>query len=136
MSRIKNVQMVQDVYFNSEGAKREIAYFSLGWDVENCVEGFINNLASHQITESVINAHHLLPEWVANPKAHAAAIQDHLEMRTGYHKIIKPNTDQKKIARSVGTNLTALSKQQVDCLMLQAQALTELQVKLYCPSLN
>ena len=58
MSRIKNVQMVQDVYFNSEGAKREIAYFSLGWDVENCVEGFINNLASHQITESVINAHH------------------------------------------------------------------------------
>jgi NTE family protein len=54
---------------------------------------------------------------------------------TDYDSIDKPTEAEKKIARSVGTNLTALSKSQVDCLMKQAECLTELQLKLYCPTL-
>jgi NTE family protein len=59
MARIKKAQMVSDVYENAETMKKEIAYFSLAWDVENCIPGFIRNLESKNIIEEVINAHHL-----------------------------------------------------------------------------
>lgn len=135
MSRIKKVQMVQDVYNNAGGANKQIAYFSLGWDVENCIPGFIRNLESKQITQSVIEAHQLKSEWVEDPGKYEAAITDYLKSRLDYAVIEKPTQEEKKIARSVGTNLTCLSKSQVDCLIKQAEALTELQVKLYCPGL-
>lgn len=135
MSRIKKAQMVQDVYENAETANRQIAYFSLAWDVENCIPGFINNLAKKQIAQSVIEAHQLKPEWVANPHEYEIAITEYLKTKTGYAAIDKPTPEERKIARNVGTNLTSLSKIQVDCLMKQAACLTELQVKLYCPSL-
>lgn len=135
MSRIKKVQMVQDVYNNAGGANKQIAYFSLGWDVENCIPGFVNNLASKQITQSVIEAHQLKPEWVANPKEYEAVITSYLKDRLHYAAIAKPTPEEKKIARRVGTNLTSLSKSQVDCLIKQAEALTEIQVKLYCPGI-
>jgi NTE family protein len=135
MSRIKKQQMVRNVYDNAATANKQIAYFSLGWDIENCIPGFINNLAKKQITEAVISAHDLLPEWVADPKTHATAITDYLKRKVDYAGIPKPTIEERKIARSVGTNLTALSKRKVDCLMKQAEALTELQVKLYCPDL-
>jgi NTE family protein len=135
MSRIKKVQMVQDVYDNAGGANKQIAYFSLGWDVENCISGFVHNLESKQITQSVIEAHQLKPEWVSDPKLYEEVIINYLKERLNYAGINKPTVEEKKIARSVGTNLTALSKSQVDCLMKQAEALTGLQVKLYCPSL-
>jgi NTE family protein len=135
MSRIKKVQMMQDVYNNAGTANKQIAYFSLGWDVENCISGFIRNLASKQITHTVIEAHRLKPEWVSDPEKYETAITDYLKTRLNYAAIDKPTAGEKKIARSVGTNLTSLSKSQVDCLIKQAAALTELQVKLYCPTL-
>jgi NTE family protein len=135
MSRIKKVQMVQDVYNNAATSKREIAYFSLGWDTENSIPGFIRNLASGQITQAVFQAHQLKPEWVADPTAYEGAITDHLKTRLNYTAIEKPTQEEKNIARAVGTNLTSLSKSQVDCLIKQTEALTEIQVKLYCPSL-
>lgn len=135
MSRIKKVQMVQDIYDNTDGANKQIAYFSLGWDVENCIPGFINNLSNKEITQSVIDAHQLNPEWVADPKQYEEVISSYLIQRLNYDAINKPTAEEKKIARSVGTNLASLSKQKVDCLIKQAEALTELQVKLYCPSL-
>jgi NTE family protein len=135
MSRIKKAQMVEDIYDNAATTKKQIAYFSLGWDVENCIPGFIENLADKHITQSVIDALQLPAEWVTEPKKFKVELQKYLEEKTNYAAILKPTTDEKKIARSVGTNLTALSKQQVDSLMKQAECLAELQVKLYCPSL-
>lgn len=135
MTRIKNAQMVQDVYDNAATVQKQIAYFSLGWDVEDCIPGFIRNLGNKKITAAVIAAQQLKPEWVEHPEQYAPAIRLHLENRTGYAAIPKPTPEEKKIARTVGTNLTALRKEQVDCLIKQAAALTELQVKLYCPSL-
>jgi NTE family protein len=133
MSRIKKVQMVRNVYDNAGGANKQIAYFSLGWDVENCIPGFVRNLESKQITQAVIEAHKLRPEWVNEPKEHQEAIINYLKERLNYAGIAKPTIEEKKIAMAVGTNLTSLSKSQVDCLIKQAEALTELQVKLYCP---
>jgi NTE family protein len=60
-----------------------------------------------------------------------------LENNVGYKKIYSERltTEQLKIARGVGTNLTTLSKEQIDCLSGHAANITELQVKLYCPAL-
>jgi NTE family protein len=135
MSRIKKGQMVQHIYENAAGANKQIAYLSLAWDIENCIPGFLSNLEKKQIAQSVIDAHELDREWVADPTTHAAAITRHLESRTGYTSIIKPTAAEKKIARTVGTNLTALSRPQIDCLIKQAEGLTEMQVKLYCPAI-
>lgn len=136
MSRIKKSQMVRNVYDNASTANKQIAYFSLGWDIENCISGFINNLEKKQITQSVIDAHQLKHEWVADPRKYEAAITNYLIDRLNYAAIVKPTQEEKRIARTVGTNLTSLSKTKVDCLIKQAEALTELQVKLYCPSIT
>jgi NTE family protein len=135
MSRIKKAQMVQDIYGNTATSKKQIAYLSLAWDIEECIPGFIDNLADGHISQSVIDAHQLEQKWVDEPRKYETEITAWLEKRTGYAAIKKPSAEEKKIARRVGTNLTSLSKLQVDCLMLQASCLTELQVKLYCPSL-
>lgn len=135
MSRIKKAQMVQDIYENADTTKKQVAYLSLAWDAENCIPGFIKNLAAKQVPQSVIDAHQLEQKWIDNPKEYKKEIAEYLEKRTGYANIKKPSDKEKEIARKVGTNLTALSKEQVDCLILQAECLTELQVKLYCPSL-
>jgi NTE family protein len=135
MLRIKNVQMQQDVYDNAGNTNKEIAYLSLAWDAENLIPGFINNLADNNITEAVIKALGLLPEWVADPKFFEKEITAYLKEKTNYDAIPKPTAEEKSIARKVGTNLTSLTKQQIDCLIKQAECLTELQVKLYCPSL-
>jgi NTE family protein len=136
MSRIKKEQMVRNVYDNAATANKEIAYFALGWDMENCINGFINNLTKKQITRAVIEAHQLQADWVNDPQTFRTAISDYLKQRFNYSAIPAPSADEKRVARSVGTNLVALSKQKVDCLIKQAAALTELQVKLYCPSLT
>ena len=78
MSRIKKMQMVRNVYDNAATANKQIAYFSLAWDMENCISGFITNLEKKQITQSVIAAHQLKPEWVADPKTYQTAITDYL----------------------------------------------------------
>jgi NTE family protein len=77
----------------------------------------------------------LKPEWINDPLKYEAELTEYLKSKTSYNDIEKPTAEERKIAKTVGTNLTALSKQQVDCLMKQAACLTELQVKLYCPSL-
>ncbi len=135
MSRIKKAQMVQDIYENVNNANKEIAYYSLGWDAENCISGFITNLGSKHITQSVIDAHQLQPDWVAAPELNRALIESYLKQRVGYDTLSFPNEVEKNIARTVGTNLTSLKKEQIDALIKQAECLTELQVKLYCPSL-
>lgn len=135
MSRIKKAQMVRNVYDNAVTANKQVAYFSLGWDVENCISGFIHNLEKKQITASVIAAHALREEWVAEPRKYTLEITAYLKMKVGYDFINRPTPTEKKIARSTGTNLTSLSKQKIDCLIKQAKALTEIQVKLYCPGL-
>ena len=135
MARIKKAQMVSDVYENAETMKKEIAYFSLAWDVENCIPGFIRNLENKNIIDEVILAHHLKEEWVKEPLKYYEDIEKQLKANVDYDSIPKPTPAEKEIARRVSTNLTALSQKQLDCLINQAVALTDIQVKLYCPSL-
>ncbi|MEO6670129.1 MAG: patatin-like phospholipase family protein [Ferruginibacter sp.] len=137
MSRIKKFQMQEDLYRNTDFANRQIAYISLGWDIENCIPGFIDNLKKGQVTASVILDHKIPPDWLANIDAHRSAIQNLLEANTNYEKIYaeKLTATEIELARKVSTNLTCLSREQVKCLAGHAANITELQVKLYCPTL-
>ncbi|PWT74717.1 MAG: hypothetical protein C5B59_10530 [Bacteroidetes bacterium] len=135
MARIKKAQMAEDIYQNAATANREIAYFSLGWDAELLIEGFVKNLAAGQITKSVIAAHELRPEWIADPKSYSDQIAEYLKSRIEFDPNKLPTATEKKIARDVPTGLSSLSQSQFDTLVKQAEVLTELQVKLYCPSL-
>ena len=135
MTRIKNVQMITDVYQNHEPGNKEIAYLSLGWNVENCIPGFVRNLKSKTIPDSLIAWHQLLPQWVADPDKYSTEICEHLANRIQYDRIDKPSPEELAAARSVGTNLTPLKRTDILALIKQAEALTEVQIKLYCPSL-
>jgi len=137
MNRIKNFQIIKNIYDNVETVNKQIAYLSLGWNLESCIPGFINNMAQKKITSSVVKAHQIPEEWVADPEKYKSELQAYLEKITNYSEIEKSNLkpDQLAIARGVATNLTKLSADQVNFLMRQAANLTELQVKLYCPDL-
>lgn len=138
MARIKNFQMIQNLYNNTNAANKEIAYLSLGWDVKNCIPGFIDNLAAKKIPAVVVELHHIPQAWVDDVGANRANIQGLLETNVGYAEIVKQDLTphQLAIARGVGTNLTPLSSEQIDLLAKHAYNLTGLQVKLYCPSLT
>lgn len=140
MRRIKNFQIMQHIYANTERYNKEIAYFSLEWDLDNCIPGFIRNLISGNITSDVIQAHKLPSSWLTNTQtieAHKIDIQELLEQNTNYVAIAAAGlqADELVIARGVGTNLTKLTPEKVSLLSRHAACMAELQLKLYCPSL-
>lgn len=137
MYRIKTTQMVQNIYRNVQGPSKPIAYFSLGWRLDSIINGFIDNLCAGQILKEVIDAHAMNPEWVEQPGKHVQEITQHLQGRMNYAAIAKRDLtdDEWKIASSTATNLTTLSKERIDYLVRHAENLTEIQIKLYCPSL-
>lgn len=130
MNRIKNFQMMRNL-FESKGNEEEIAYISLGWDLENCIAGFIRAFRSNQLSESVIKKHEL------DKSESDDNLIDYMKAKTNYHELLLkvPTLEKISIARNVKTNLTSLSKLQISSLADYAEALTELQVRLYCPSL-
>jgi NTE family protein len=135
MTRIKRFQMMDQIYDNTDSENREIAYLSLAWDPENCIPGFIKNLEKKQIADIVIKELQLKDIWIDDPKSFVFEITEHLKKKIRFSELSLPTEEERHIARSVGTNLTALSKTQIDCLIKQAEVLTQIQVSLYCPSL-
>ena len=137
MVRIKNFQMTLNIYKNTEFANRQISFISLGWDISYCLKGFIDNLSNGQIPASVIAAHKIPEGWVHDVENNRNNIRQLLENNVNYKKIETEQLDYEKlkIARRVGTNLSALNSKQINCLADHAANLTELQVKLYCPSI-
>lgn len=135
MYRIKAFQMQQNIYRNT--AAKPIAYFSLGWELKNLIPGFIRNLESGQILQEVLDAHNLLPQWVADPEKYTNQITAKLESNINYAGISSNALTKAEweIARKVATNLTCLSSQKTDYLICHAETLTEAFVKLYCPML-
>lgn len=137
MYRIKAFQMQQNIYRNVELAEKPIAYLSLGWSIENIIPGFINSMKKGQVLKQVIDAHNFDPEWIKNPETYSAEITKHLKKEIDYESVEKRNLtpDQLKIAQKVCTNLKCLSAHQTEYLIRHAENLTELQIKIYCPSL-
>ncbi|ULQ55465.1 patatin-like phospholipase family protein [Flavihumibacter rivuli] len=137
MERIKRFQLKEDVYDQQQSGISEIGYISLGWDLERCIEGFLDNLENKIINPRVIAAHEIPLEWIDQIKKYRNLIKDHISNRVDLEGIRNqyPTQEQVKLARNVTTNLKKLTHAEVEALSAHAAALTELQVKLYCPSL-
>ncbi|GAB3915265.1 hypothetical protein GCM10028803_61940 [Larkinella knui] len=137
MTRIKNFQMAQHLFDAAKSHRKEIAYLSLGWDVEKCLLGFLDGLKTGRISTRLIEAHQIPEEWLSDLDTYKAAVLERLQASIDYCHIINEKVaDQDKlVARRVSTNLTKLTPKQIDCLIRHAANLTEIQVRLYCPSL-
>jgi NTE family protein len=135
MNRIKNVQMAANLFQNVQVRSVPIAYISLGWRLENCIPGFVNNMISGNVLSSVLAARVLPQKWIEAPEVHRKEIEQHLTQQVGFDSILarNPTEAELEMASQVGTNLTPLLPAQLDALMRHAENLTELQVKLYLP---
>jgi len=134
MNRIKKFEMTDNIYHNVVLYKKELAYVSLGWDLEECIPGFVTNLRKGLVLPEVFEAHNIPMEYLE--PFNDEKIRKYLEEKTGYNNILRMTEQEKKIARDVGTNLTALPVEQINALIKHAETMTELQVKLYCPHLQ
>ena len=135
MHRIKNLQFQNNVYFRNLNPFNEIAYLSLGWDVDNCISGFINNLKSGNISKEVQNYHKISTNDIE--EFNTSKIRILIEKNINYPSIKEQvlDFDEKFIAQNVSTNLTSLSDEVISYLSNHASVITEIQLKLYCPSL-
>lgn len=135
MNRIKNYQMIQHVYENYRFNQKQIAYQSLGWDFDSCIKGFMENLKKGAVLPSVINAHNIDEHHIVNKEWEK--IQSNLEKNIDYESIKtkQPSNDEIIIARGVTTNLKTLTDKEINALVKQAECMTEIQIKLYCPQL-
>jgi len=135
MLRIKNFQMAQNIYQIPN--KREVAYLSLSWDIESSVTGFYDNLKGKKISSEVINAHQIPVEWIKEHLKFKKEIIEHMSKRCRFDELIKFKQDAKdlNIIRNIGTNLTPIKEDKIRKLMKHSAMLTEVQLRLYCPTL-
>lgn len=184
MNRIKNMLMVKHIYENKNNQLKPIAYYSLSWDIDSCISGFIQNLKNNKLLNSVIKTHGIdklitsidideiqnkidecLNNCIPNFKdlPNKCKILDRIIELPDIDKLLKnqcnaeleykitellkknvkfddimsryPTEEEIKIARKISTNLTPLTKQEIDILSRHAACMTEIQVRLYCPEL-
>ncbi|TAJ13752.1 hypothetical protein DMA11_07815 [Marinilabiliaceae bacterium JC017] len=135
MNRIKNIQFMGNVILNKYLGNKAIAYFSLGYEPISCINYFVDYLKDGKIITSVIHSHDLTEKDVS--KMDKEYLKSYIKDRIGYSDLEKsfPSREVLEQAKNVGTNLTSLSDQKIDALVGVAEALTELQVRLYCPDL-
>jgi NTE family protein len=135
MNRIKNVQMIQNLYTQNNDSNRQIAYQSLGWDANDCLQGFMENLKKGNIPLSVIMEHNISEEAIKNKQW--TEIESYIKQKIDYDKIMlqEPTESEIKLARNVVTQLKPLPDAEMNALIKQAYCITEMQVKLYCPSI-
>jgi NTE family protein len=138
MQRIKNIQMTKNIYEPTDAAKnKNIAYLSLGWDLEGCIPGFIDALKKGLIPPGTLAAHGIPVHMSADVDQYRDAISNILTRNTKYEEILlrSPPEAQLMSARKVKTGLWPINELMLDTLIAHAENMTELQVKLYCPSL-
>ena len=135
MGRVKNMQLIQQLFQPASPYGNQVAYQSLGWDLGKSIPVFLDSLLKGQISDTVWKAHGITKEEIQN--RHISAIRSKLEKNTNF-TVLKGRAQSShdlKIARSVKTNLTPLKVKQIKSLINQAEILTEMQIRLYIPSL-
>jgi NTE family protein len=136
MRKVKSLQFIRDVY----QADHEIAYYSLDWTYERTLQNLITSLSGGRINHGLLN-YYDLPASIYNPEGNVfitEAISNHLKNKVSFETVIKDGLSNEEIAyiSTIGTNLTALPEKQIELLTRHAEILTELFVRLYCPSIG
>lgn len=146
MRRIKTFQMRNNIY-SRNGKDMRYAYLSLGWEVnDRPVKGFLDNIKKEHIAPELIEYHNIKNEDVADLKqkdksissAASLRIIEQLKQNIKWSDLesIMPTREEHNLAKSVGTNLTALKEKQINALIKHSNWLTEVQIRLYLPYLT
>jgi NTE family protein len=132
MRKIKNLQFIRDVY----STKKEIAYFSLDWRYDRCIIEFIK-AAKNGLVAPIALLHFKLTPEILQEKGMDELIT-YICNQIGFSRIIKNALSDEQIREvsSIRTNLSALKGKEIELLSRHGEILTEIQIKLYCPSLN
>lgn len=133
MTRIKNFQMMTNLY--SKHTNSIVAYQSLGFDLESSIDEFIKMLKNGYIRDEVVDAHNFDKNLIQNKEW--KSIKEHLIKSIDFYQILKLGCSENelKIARKVKTGLSALSEKKISALIKHAEAITEMQVKLFLPQI-
>jgi NTE family protein len=134
MRKIKSLQFIRDVY----SKQKSIAYFSLDWEYEKCVEYFIRAIKDDKISNEIIRFHNINHELIIEiRKNNFVNAIVYIKDLINYTTIIEDGISSKEsmLINKIKTNLTALSKMQIELLSKHASVLLELQLRLYCPTL-
>jgi NTE family protein len=133
MKRIKSVQFLESIYEDDEEELYEIGYYSLDWEYENCLDSFYNATKKNKIRPHLLSSHNITDEM----KKDLDKLKQHLKTEIGYDKIVSKGLvpDEIKFVKNIKTSLKSLSLEEIDLLIRHAEALTEIQIKLYCPVL-
>jgi len=133
MARIKNFQMMNSLYRVPTDKDSNVAYQSLGFDLEDSINEFMEMLKDGYLSNDVIKGHKIPNDWLQNQKWDE--IEELVSNNININSLLKQgcNKEELKIARSVGTNLVPLKLAQTKALIKHAEVITELQIKLYLP---
>lgn len=142
MERIKKMQRADNLYESYVG-KEHCAYVPLEWDCsERLVQGFIDNLKNGNIHPDVWQAHAITEEEIGSLKGSQStsaneAIVMKLKQAINWDILAQqiPQKESEDLARSIGTNLTALSSKKIESLIKHSSWLAEVQIRLYMPML-
>lgn len=133
MDRVKSFQIAHYLYTDLGVKGSRVAYQSLGWDLEKSIPKFVIALEKGNIDDRLIDAHQINREWIKTKDWDV--IKEHLERQIKMNEVLANRYAGHDIdlARSVGTNLTPLSKKKIDALISHSAQMTELQLKLFHP---
>jgi len=134
MARIKHFQMIQNLYSVTDIS---LSFQSIGWDLNECIFGFYNNLKNGNVTKELCELHGLEAVWIEKPGLYKSEIIKQLKETCNYIQIMAKDlsVEQIKCIRNVGTNLTPIKTDLAKNLITHAENITELQIRLYCPQI-
>lgn len=142
LERIKKMQRIDNLYETYVG-KEHFAYVPLEWECSaRLIQGFVKNLKDGNIHPDVWQAHDITEEDIAKLKgsekeAAKEVIIEKVKKAINWSELEKkiPRQETEQLARSVGTNLIALSSEEIESLAEHSSWLTETQIRLYLPML-
>jgi NTE family protein len=106
----------------------------LDWRYDLCIIEFVKGIQKHFINQNILD-HHKIDTTILSKTN--KEIEDYISTQIGFNMIIQNGLSISEVATisNISTNLTALTASQIDLLSRHASVLTDLQIKLYCPSL-
>jgi len=146
MKRIQTFQLKNNIFSHHHDNGLRFAYLALLWDAcDRPIKSFVNNILEEHIATELFEYQNLNKNDISNLKSNNLIVKEtafqnlveQLKQNIGWTELekIMPSMEEHKIAKSVGTNLIALKKSQIDALIKHSNWLTEVQVKLYLPYL-
>jgi NTE family protein len=132
MERIKNVQMMNNLY-SGQCNHSIVAYQSLSFDLDHSLKEFIKMLRDNNISPEVTEAHGIKKINIDN--GDWDKIERDIKIRIGVDSIVAKGCSKDELAkaRAIKTGLSGFKQWKIDLLIKHAQAITELQIKLFLP---